>query len=82
MLNLRKGHFPVTHPPLRLRYDAVRAEWLRSLFWTSQHIREQIRNGPDHSNLGTNLARDAALLANLEGELRAIIDTDIALRAT
>ena len=79
MINLREGHFPVTHPALRPKYDEVRAEWLRSLFWISQHIREQIRSGPDHSILGTNLARDAALIASLEGELNALINANIAL---
>ena len=80
MISLREGHFPVTHPILRPRYDTVRAEWLRQLFWISQHIREQIRNGPDHSILGTNLARDAALLASLEGELQSLVNADIALK--
>ena len=80
MINLREGHFPVTHPALRPKYDAVRAEWLRSLFWISQRIREQVRSGPDPSNLGINLGKDAATNANLEGELHSLIAADIALR--
>ena len=80
MINLREGHFPVTHPALRPKYDTVRAEWLRQLFWISQRIREQVRSGPDHSNLGVNMAKEAATISTLEGELHSLITADIALR--
>lgn len=80
MINLPEGHFPVTHPALKSKYDKLRADWLSRLFWLVHGVRGQVRSGPAYSSLGANLAQDAAAIAHLEGEINALTDANIRLR--